>query len=153
MLIRSAYSDRFRQSISFLDEDGNPSIGRTKQCHKEECEIGNILRMYDKTGLIIHVNKLTAEYGDYTQINEYKVNLEMVIKARDSFETLPSHVRKKFGNDPGNFIEFASNPENHAEMVKLGLAKAPIVTAPAKAPEAEKTTSEKTTTEESTVTT
>jgi phage internal scaffolding protein len=43
--------------------------------------------------------------------------------AEESFYRLPSKVRMKFDNDPLDFIDFASNPDNLDEMRELGLAK------------------------------
>jgi len=121
---RSQYDGiRVRVAQSFLDEEGNPANGRTEQCHKKDCDINNILRKYDKTGLITHVNTSKAHYGDYTEVNEYQNSLNMVIQAQDMFSELPAEIRKKFANDPGNFFEFVTNPDNLDEMVKLGLAE------------------------------
>lgn len=141
---RSKYSPPKRVSISFLDENGEYQPGKTEQCHKDLCDITKIIKTYDKTGLITHVNKSAAQYGDFTEINEYKENLEMIIKAKDNFAELPSHIRKKFGNDPGAFFEFVTNPANKDEMVKLGLAiaatpEAPIIVKMEETPEKEET--------------
>jgi len=111
-----------KTSISFLDEDGNIPSGRTKQDCKEECDINYVLKKYDKTGLLLHVNKAKAQYGDYTTVNEYQVNLNKVMEAQASFDDLPSSVRKRFQNDPGEFLEYISNPKNDKEMIELGLA-------------------------------
>lgn len=40
---------------------------------------------------------------------------------------MPSEVRKRFGNNPGVFMDFVSNPDNKEELVKLGLAVKPKV--------------------------
>jgi phage internal scaffolding protein len=123
-----------RVRLVFCDEEGNTYedgyTGKTEQSHKKMCEIDNILRQYDKTGLITHVNEAVAQYGDYTEINEYQDSLNMVIEAQSAFGDLPAHIRKKFGNDPGLFFEFATNPENKDELIELGLANAPIVEKP-----------------------
>jgi phage internal scaffolding protein len=119
--------ERYRISLSFLDEDGNQLASMTEQCHKDECDINYILRKYDKTGLITHVNNAVAEYGDYTEINEYQESLNMVIKAQNAFDELPSNIRKKFGNDPGAFFEYATNPDNKDGMIEMGLANAPQI--------------------------
>jgi phage internal scaffolding protein len=131
MTIRKPYDGkRHRVSISFLDEEGNPAVGRTEQHHKSECDIDNIIRKYDKTGLISHVNTAVAQYGDFTEVNEYQESLNMVINAQNAFMELPSEIRKRFGNDPGEFFEFATDPDNHDELVKLGLANAKEVEKP-----------------------
>lgn len=102
----------------------DPEEGMTEQHHKQACDINCILRAYDKTGLITHVNKAKAMYGDFTEVNEYQVALNTVIKAQDAFDDLPADIRKKFDNDPGAFLEFVTNPDNLDEMVELGLARA-----------------------------
>jgi phage internal scaffolding protein len=122
---RTPYTKRVRVSLDFLDEDGKQAIGRTEQHHKPACDINNIIRQYDKTGLITHTNAVKATYGDFTEVNEYQVALNSVIEAQASFSELPSDIRKKFGNDPGAFIEFVTNPDNAEECVKMGLADAP----------------------------
>jgi phage internal scaffolding protein len=123
-----------RVRLEFCDDEGNTYedgyVGKTEQSHKSMCEVENILRQYDRTGLITHVNNAVAQYGDYTEINEYQDNLNMVIEAQNAFDELPSHIRKKFGNDPGLFFEFATNPENKDELIELGLANAPVVVEP-----------------------
>lgn len=126
--IRKPYDGkRYRVSLSFLDENGDPSVGMTEQCHKDLCDIENILRKYDRTGLITHVNQAKANYGDFTLVNEYQENLNMIIEAQSAFDDLPSDIRKRFGNDPGAFFEFVTNPDNESELVKMGLAEAPVV--------------------------
>lgn len=114
--------DSIRSSISFVDEEGNPLPSLTKQAFKDEVDFNNVLRKYDKTGLITHVNNARAHYGDYTEVNEYQESLNMVLKAQADFDALPGDVRKRFANDPGNFIEFVTNPDNLDEMRDLGLA-------------------------------
>lgn len=125
MIFKSAYSEKPRNGLVFLDDEGNPLPGRTKQSFKAETDINRILAQYDRTGLITHVNRAVADYGDYTEINEYQESMNMVIKAQDAFAALPSAIRSRFANDPGKFLEFASNPANLDSMVEMGLAIRP----------------------------
>lgn len=122
--IKKPYEAKERVGISFQEQ------GMTEQCHKADCDINTILKRYDKTGLITHVNNAVADYGDYTEINEYQESLNLVIRAQENFEAMPSEIRKKFDFDPGQFLEFATNPANKEEMIKLGLANAPKVVEP-----------------------
>lgn len=108
-----------------VDENGNFLDSRTKQDTQDQCDINSIIKKYDKHQIITHVNNTKAQYGDFTIRNEYKENMEMCVQAQQSFDELPSQVRKQFHNDPGEFIEFVTNPKNLTEMVKLGLARAP----------------------------
>lgn len=128
---RTPYSGvKNRVSISFLDENGDQAQGLTEQSHKNMCGIENIIRQYDKTGLITHVNNAVANYGDFTEVNEYRESLDLVREADEAFLGLPSEIRKKFDYDPGQFFEFATNPENKDELVALGLAEKPIEITP-----------------------
>lgn len=113
---------KYRFPKDNLDANGEEMPSKTEQCHKDLCDIHKIIRTYDKTKLLSHVNEAVARYGDYTEVNEFKQSLDLVIDAQKTFAELPSHVRKRFGNDPGAFFEFATNPENKTELIKMGLA-------------------------------
>lgn len=119
---RTAYGERKKVVLEFKDENGEPLRSLTKQSEKDRCDINKIMSRYDKTGLITHVASGRQFYGDFTQINEYQQNLDMVIAAQNAFAEMPSEIRKRFGNDPGEFFEFVTNPKNEDELVKLGLA-------------------------------
>lgn len=124
---RTAYQPKLEGedfSIHTQDADGNPLPGWeviTEQHHKKFCDVNHILRQYDKTGLLTHINNARAHYGDFTQANEYREALDLVIAAQDAFQEVPSAIRKRFGNDPGEFMEFVTNPENADEARKMGL--------------------------------
>lgn len=118
---------RYRVDLSFLDDNGEPQESLTEQHHKDSCDMIRILKKYDKTGLITHVNTSVANYGDFTAVNEYQESLNMVINAQDAFNELPSEIRKKFGYDPGLFFEFATDPSNKEKMIEYGLANPPQV--------------------------
>lgn len=121
----TAYGKKKKVTVSFVDSDGVPLPSMTKQAFKDQCDIHRIIKQYDTTGLIQHVNRSTAAYGDFTEVNEYQESLNRVIAAQGAFDALPAAIRKRFGNDPGEFFEFATNPENRDELAKLGLAHAP----------------------------
>ena len=117
--IRSAYSARERKGF----ETTGDSL--TQQHMKDETDIRKIIEKYDRTGLIGHVQRGIAQYGDFSEVNEYREALDLVANANASFAELPSAIREKFGNDAGAFFEFATNPENIEEMQEMGLAPKP----------------------------
>lgn len=41
------------------------------------------------------------------------------------FDTLPSKLRLRFGNDPAEFLSFVEDPANDQEMIDLGLKPKP----------------------------
>ncbi len=96
-------------------------VSRTKQASRDECDINWIMRKYVKTGLIDHFAVHGAEYGFASSVDFHEA-MNIVTKADQMFDALPGKVRARFGGDPAEFLDFVQNPENHAELVKLGLA-------------------------------
>lgn len=93
---------------------------------KDECDINLIMKKYEKSRILTHVNKYAGEYGDFSNVPDYKTGLERVMEADAMFMSLPASIRDRFNNDPGKFIEFATNADNIGEMRSMGLApKAP----------------------------
>lgn len=101
------------------DKDGNP-IYKTEQSHKKECDINNIIRKYDKQGIITHVSKFEAQFGDMTGL-EFQTMQNKVLSAKEQFGKLPSKIRKRFGNNPKELLAFMEDSNNREEAIKLGL--------------------------------
>lgn len=95
--------------------------GRTKQSFKAECDINQILARYLKTGVLEHLQKHEARYGDVTGI-EYQSAMQLVAGAQTMFNELPSRIRDRFNNDPSEFLAFVSDKNNIEEARELGLA-------------------------------
>lgn len=115
--LRTAYGKKTRHSLKF----SQPSM--TKQEFRDECNVNNILDKYQRTGIITHLKQNKGAYDDFTQHGSYQESLNNVIEAENAFMALPSSIRKKFNNDPGAFCEYVANPENHSDLVEMGLAK------------------------------
>jgi phage internal scaffolding protein len=96
----------------------------TQQHFKDECDINNILRQFNVTGLLPE-NPLSPRYGDFTGISDYHTALNQVIAAEDEFMRLPADLRARFENDPAQLIEFLENSNNKDEAIKLGLVNKP----------------------------
>jgi len=107
-----------RQGLEFR----NPS--RTKQSFRAESDINNIMRRFEKTGILPDLIKSDPKYGDFSTAPSYQESLHLVMKAHAQFESLSSKIRDRFNNDPERFLNFASDPSNTDEMVRLGLAVA-----------------------------
>lgn len=103
---------------TFIDPEND-----TQQSMAAECDINNIMRQYEQTGLIAHVNQYEGEYGDFTDVVDYQTACNVVMMANEMFSTLPSTVRARFQNDPSAFLAFVDDPANKEEMVKLGLSR------------------------------
>lgn len=94
--------------------------GRTKQSMKDDSDINLIMKKYKKTGLINFVNNNQGEYMEIDDI-DYHEALTIVTEADQMFQQMPASLRKKFQNDPGQFLNFVQNPDNLPEMEELGL--------------------------------
>ena len=113
-----------------------PSLAQ--QHHKDECDINNILRQFNITGLLPE-SPLSPRYGDFTGIGDYHTAMNRVIAVQDEFEALPAQIRARFNNDPAQLIEFLENSDNRPEAEELGL----VEKATAEVVEVAKTTPEK----------
>jgi len=99
----------------------------THQSMKDECDINRIMLKWQKTGVIDHAKTFEGQYADFTHVTgDYQEHMNAVIQANEMFGTLPSTVRKRFNNDPGEFLEFVGDPDNLEEMQRLGLSKTPL---------------------------
>jgi len=115
-VIRAAYGPKER-----FGDIGDLGKSLTKQSFTAECDINNILRKYQKTGALDHVNKHEAIYGFATS-HDFQSALEIIRTGQTMFDELPSSIRTKFENDPAKFLDFVQDKNNQAEMVELGLA-------------------------------
>lgn len=106
---------------------GGPSL--TKQAFKGECDINNIMKKYEKNGLLDHLNTHNGDYGNFIGYQDYHSSLNKILEAKEAFLTIPATVRAQFDNDPSLFMSFAQDEKNHDRMVELGLAHPPKASA------------------------
>jgi len=114
--VRMNYDPSEDPGISF------PEPTRTKQSEMAACDINNILKRYQKTGQLPDLIKQNPQYGDFTNVLSYQESLNTVAMAQAQFNALDAHIRERFMNDPARFLEFATNPKNNKELIRLGLA-------------------------------
>lgn len=60
-------------------------------------------------------------YGDFTDVPDLRETLERMKDAEVKFGNLPAAIRRKFGNDPLEFLDWTHNPANAEEAVTLGI--------------------------------
>lgn len=97
----------------------------TKQSFKDECDINNIMKRYEKDLLLEHVNRFQGRFGDFTGAVEYHEACNIVMRAEEMFMALPATVRARFENDPAAFLAFATDEKNKEELYNMGLAIRP----------------------------
>jgi len=102
----------------------------TLQSEKDESDINTIVKRFGLTGELPEGVR-PPTYGDFTQVFDFQSAQNALVAARESFMEMPADVRYRFKNDPQEFVDFCSNPDNLDEMRKLGLAVPAKVTPPA----------------------
>lgn len=110
-------ADGSRRVALICDE---PSL--TKQSAKDECDINAIMKKYERTKLVSHINQNPGFYDDVSEVPDYQGALAVVSQAHDMFASMPAQLRARFQNDPGVFLSFVADPLNADELVQLGLA-------------------------------
>lgn len=129
-----------------FDRPNDPGVkctqkeGRTLQEFKEECDINNIIDRYANTGLwssSLRPPVETPMFGDFTAVPDFQKAMDIIAKSKEHFDSLPSSVRERFGNDPAKLLAYVSDENNYSEAVKLGIANprpevAPVATDPPK---------------------
>lgn len=96
---------------------------RTKQSHKDECDIHRILKQYSRTGVLEHVNRQAARFEDLPDHQEFQQALHTIQAGQEAFASLPSSVREHFGNNPERYLSAFNNPNEEAYLRSVGLLK------------------------------
>lgn len=94
--------------------------GRTKQSFKDAADINNIMAKFVRTATTDYVSRHEPHYGDFSPV-DFQSSMNVVARANEMFADLPARIRKRFANDPTEFLRFIQDRENIPEMRKLGL--------------------------------
>ena len=95
----------------------------TKQAFKEECDVNQIMKKYQKTGVIDHVNRFGGDYG-FADSGDFHQAMSLIADAQTMFNELPSQAREHFGNDPARFLDFVDRMdaiEDRPLLEELGM--------------------------------
>lgn len=129
-VVKIAVRDPMTFDTHLYDEGLDCSMGgtltsMTKQSFADDCDINNIMRKYERTGVLDHVGMTVPQYGEYMGSMSYQESLNAILYAQDQFSELPAELRARFGNDPAQLLAFVEDPANLEEGVKLGLFSPP----------------------------
>lgn len=92
---------------------------RTQQQFCDESNINTILAKYIRTGYLETVGPGT--YEDVSHGIDYRQALDVLHSGQEMFAGLPATIRKRFDNDPSQFMDFIHNPDNIEEGIEIGL--------------------------------
>ena len=116
---------RYKVPKSPVADSSKPSL--TQQEFKESCDINNILAKFSvqAQALGVEPSQLMPQdqgsYGDFSQLDDFQTAQNKIAFLNDQFSNLPSHVRRKFGDNLNNFIAAISDPSRIDELGDLGV--------------------------------
>lgn len=119
----------YREHDRVVKDCGSEMI--TKQSHKDECDIHQILRQFQRTGIITHVQSARPSYEDLPDAVDFQQALQVLDEARESFAGLPSIVRDYFANDPGRFLAAFQDESQRSKLEEFGLVQKQSPASPA----------------------
>lgn len=111
------YDTDLASNLSALKCD-DPS--RAQQQFKEDSDINTIVRRFGLTGELPK-DVAVPQSGDFTNVVDFQSALNIVREGEQAFATMPADVRKRFGNDPAEFLAFVHDEKNRDEARRLGL--------------------------------
>lgn len=102
-----------------------PSL--TRQEFKQECDLALTLKRFGRTPegkrALQNASGFAegAQFRDVSVIPDFRAARDAINAANASFMALPPIVRRRFGNDAAEFLDFIQNPANQEEARALGL--------------------------------
>ena len=95
----------------------------TQQHFAADADINNIIAKYAATGVLgdpLNPGSIMPMFDDFTNVLDYHTAQTYIANALQSFAALPSDLRLRFNNDPGQLISFIQDDNNREEAVRLG---------------------------------
>nr|DAW05798.1 MAG TPA: Scaffold protein [Microviridae sp.] len=87
----------------------------------DACQTDTIIRKYNMMGVNPFIAQGKSQYLDTTQIPEFFVAQNAQVKVKEYFEGLPADIRLEFNNDPMQFAEVVSDPQNADYLREIGV--------------------------------
>lgn len=100
----------------------NTEDSMTQQGDANDTDINVIMARYQQTGQMPQL-LMQPLFMDLSDAPDYRQAVETIRDAEAAFLEIPAKIRQQFGNDAGQFMEFAMKEENREELQKMGLLK------------------------------
>lgn len=140
MKLRTQYDyDNDEETRNSGIECKDPSLAQ--QHMRDDCDINTIVDRYLKQGVVPQI-PLPPQQEEFAEIFDFQTAMNTIAAAQQSFSKLDAKIRKRFGNDPAEFVAFCAEQTeegtlaNLEEMRKMGLA-VPAATPPPAPPKPE----------------
>lgn len=130
MKIRSRFQEGLAAPSAgvVFDPATNPkAVSRAKQSFGREVDINQIMARYNKDGILPSPSGRKAFYADVSDVADLQTTLDRFNEAQEQFASLPAIIRKRFGNDPKQLLDYLANlsQDQIQEAVSLGLINPP----------------------------
>lgn len=106
-----------------------PIPSHVQQCDKDSTDINKIIARYGEQcvcqACAANARQPISEDVAALSSEDFNTMMQKMASLNNQFNELPADVRKKFGHNPANMLEFMQNPANKEEAVKLGLISKP----------------------------
>ncbi len=92
--------------------------GRAKQSFKNSCDINKLLEKGAKQGGLSHLERHGARYGDFASIDWENLPLQLA-EGQQVFNELPAELKREFDQNPADFYNYVTDPENEDRLQEL----------------------------------
>lgn len=105
---------------------------RTKQSEANDADINVIVGRFLKSGVIPQVTA-PPSFQDFEDVFDFQSAMNTLAAAKVAFAAMDAPVRKRFGNDPSEFVDFVEkrapdgSRENLAELRKMGIVLPEVI--------------------------
>lgn len=129
--LRSFYKPRARRPTIIE----GPSM--TKTDHAKGTDVNDIIRKFNRTGVLDHVRRVQGVYADVSHFGSYQDAVHRVQEAQAHFDALPANMKAVFDNDAARFLDWANSATEEdrqllvAESLGLSTPESPPSPAPA----------------------
>lgn len=118
-IVRDAYTPLPDDLLPVTDCSEDP--GLTDQSQAADADVNHILKRALAAG-VLPGQDIPRIYADVSNAPDYQAAQELIANAHSQFNALNAQARKKFNNNPAEFLAFVEDPKNAKELVDLGLA-------------------------------
>jgi len=125
LIIARAQYDERPTLASDLSFEGDKGV--TKQSDLKDTDINALFKRFEKTGQLPEMILKNGHYGDFSSVPEFQEAQNIIKHADEQFANLDVTIRNRFQNDPAQFLEFVTNPNNLNDLEQMGLLKPEIV--------------------------
>ena len=118
--VRDEYQG-MKDSLNHPGTDCTGDPGLTDQSQAAETDVNHILKRALAAG-VLPGQDVPRIYADIASAPDFQSAQQLIANAHSQFNALNAQARKKFNNNPAEFLAFVEDPKNAQELVDLGLA-------------------------------